>query len=126
MKSITCTFAVPPTILSPNARPGHWRQTYGPKRRAFIDARLATHRAEGTRFGVGATCIYMDAKWYGKTRHVFEMDKDNAWATLKSTLDGAADQMECDDKVFAPRSMEFDHDSKNPRVEITFTVEDEQ
>jgi len=123
MKSITCTFAVPPRILSPNIQ-AHWAAKERAKVKIRESAAIETHNAGGTGWGVGATWIYLDAKWFGKTRIALKIDQDNAWATLKTTLDAAARQMECNDKVFAPRSMEFDHDPKNPRVEITFTVED--
>lgn len=123
MKSITCTFAVPPRVLSPNARPTHWGRKYESSKAAHRSGAMSVHDAGGTGWGVGMTKIYLDVKWYGKTRAVFSMDRDNALANLKKTLDGAADQMGCDDKSYAPRSMEFDCDPNNPRVEITFTVD---
>ena len=122
MNSITIILPLPARKLSPNARV-HWAEKAKLTRAARKRALYASIEALQGRRPPGWTKAKMEVKAFFKTRNF--PDPDNLTASMKSSIDGIADSGIIDnDKSLWPERPVFEKDTKNPRIEITITVEE--
>lgn len=120
MNSITITLPLPDKCLSPNARV-FWAKK----------ARAVKSYREHTKWlcAVEICCLKKPWNKASYTARFYFPDKrrrdaDNAIASIKSALDGAADAgLVVNDSGLWPERPEFHVDKTNPRLEITFTKE---
>ena len=129
MKITITDIPIPPHALSPNARK-HFRARAEAVKEQRAAAKICVY-AEVAKldnlesYGFPWSRVVVKPVWYRKTRR--EMDADNAGAMLKSTYDGFVDaELLNDDKYLVPMPVVFEHDPKNPRVEITVSQADDE
>lgn len=110
---MTIILAIPPAILSPNARP-HWAAKHQATRRCRAKAKLATLnllRGFEPLKALGYSLAYF---WPSTPR-----DDDNAIASVKSYLDGICAAIGMDDRHLRFRALTHGKDRMVPRLEIT-------
>lgn len=119
-RTLKVVLPLPDRKLHPNSS-CHWKAKMGPKKKARMDAQVATHWAihDAETLPVAAFAsgeIEVQTTFFKRTRHV--ADADNALASLKHHYDGIADQLGTNDSRFIHLPVIFALDKLNPRVEI--------
>jgi crossover junction endodeoxyribonuclease RusA len=110
---VVVTLPIPRVPLRPNGQHGHWRTAYGAKKAAKSAAKIETLKVLNGRraplaHGYHLECFFAKAAW----------DDDNAHASCKAYLDGIAEAMGVDDKLFRFKAINKSGYQKNPRIEI--------
>lgn len=121
MESITITVGIPPRILSPNAKGQSWRRKIRPRQETRYHAHMAALAALDGRDAPKWEKAELRIRWFGRTRNVLRMDRDNAIATLKAAFDGLTDAGIWHDDHAASIAADqptFAVDRDEPRVEL--------
>jgi crossover junction endodeoxyribonuclease RusA len=108
---------IPCIALRPNGQHGHWRTRHTAKKKAKQAARIATLEALNGRpapaaHGYRLECFFARQAW----------DDDNAHASCKAYLDGIAEIMGVDDRLFRFQAINKIGYQKHPRIEINMVI----
>lgn len=117
MSAVSFALPFPAKILWPNGR-GHW----GEKSRA-----VKSHRASAWALALAAGVTKADpearvslaVRVHPKTRNA--IDRDNCVASMKSYIDGMADALGVDDRLFDTPSIAFAEPIKGGQMTVTLT-----
>jgi hypothetical protein len=120
MTAVSFTLPFPDKVLWPNGRP-HWAEKARAVKAHRIWGRNAAihYRSElmdlpGSRYDIAVTV-------HPKTRH--PIDRDNCVAAMKSYLDGIADALGVDDRLFNTPSIAFGEPIRGGLLTLTVTSE---
>jgi crossover junction endodeoxyribonuclease RusA len=120
MTAVSFTLPFPAKALWPNGRPAHWAV----KSRA-VKSHREWARVRALCAGVtslkGHDAFAVAVTVHPKTRH--PIDRDNCVAALKSYLDGIADALGVDDRLFNTPSIAFGEPIKGGLLTLTVTSE---
>lgn len=116
MKTVSIQLPLPDQKLSRNARVHHMALARIKKSHRQY-ARIEAHWMQGMRFSGYRHHFY----WPTKHRR----DMDNAGDSMKAYMDGIADACGQDDSNWDHNGIRFHYDKDNPRVEIEFTLTDD-
>lgn len=113
---IECPF--PPIALMPNVK-AHWRKAAPLKKKLRMDAYIATKAIlKGAAFVLGDRTHLDVVLTFEPTPKRQYADEDNWMAAAKSLIDGVADGLGVNDKIFRPRP-ERGNTHKQGRVIVT-------
>lgn len=93
---LTITLPWPPRELSPNARHAHWSQLSRAKARYRAACALSAKRQGAARIDPGLMLVSLEFAPPDRRAR----DLDNLIASMKSGLDGLADVLEVDDRLW--------------------------
>jgi hypothetical protein len=123
MEQITIVLDLPPRMLSPNAR-CHWAVKAKHVKKYRMHAWAASLCALRNEQQPKWKKAKLNAKAFFKTKAF--PDPSNFMASLKAAEDGIADAgIIVNDRALWPERPVFAKDSRNPRIEITITKENE-
>lgn len=125
MRQITIIVGVPNRVLSPNGR-AHWRTKASAKKLARAHGMIAAGFAlNGRPAPKWESATVVVRAWFKDKRS--KWDRDNAISSLKGHVDGIADAgILSNDRGLKWGEVDLSGiDKANPRVELTFTHEEE-